>query len=167
VWRIIRTGWLDGGQFEPMPLDVYHSLTVHAADLNRYAKPAAHEVVGDRQGANAGDRPGDHFNQRVTWSDILTPRGWKVFCTSREVTYWTRPWKETGVSASTGFCRGPSGLDLLWVFSTSAAPFEAEQSYSRFAAYALLNHHGDFTSATKALGAAGYGLRITLKGVKS
>jgi putative DNA primase/helicase len=62
------------------------------------------------------------------------------------------------VSASTGHCKGPSGRDLLYVFSTSAIPFEAEVSYSRFAAYALLNHRGEFAAATKALTNAGYGI---------
>ena len=63
-----------------------------------------------------------------------------------------------GVSASTGHCKGPSGNDLFYVFSTSATPFEAEMSYSRFAAYAVLNHRGDFGAATKALANAGYGI---------
>lgn len=164
-WRILRLGWLDGDLWEPVPLDVYHSLTVYAADLNEYVRPAAREVVGDHQGGKAGDRPGDHFNTRVRWADVLTPHGWRAFRASGVVTYWTRPGKREGVSASTGHCRGPSGNDLLYVFSTSASPFEAEVSYSRFGAYALLNHRGDFGAATRALGMAGYGLSAR-KGVR-
>jgi hypothetical protein len=157
-WRILRPGWLDGGSWEPMPLGVYHSLTVLAADLNEYVRPAAREVIGDRRTAEHGDRPGDHFNARVSWSDLLMPHGWRPFRSSAAVTYWTRPGKAEGVSASTGHCRGPSGNDLFYVFSTSAAPFEAEVSYSRFAVYTLLHHHGDFRAATRALGWAGYGI---------
>jgi hypothetical protein len=159
-YRLLRAGWLDGGAWEPMPLVVWHDLTVQAAEQNEYSRPAAREVVGDRgTTATAGERPGDHFNTRVSWGDILKPHGWDVFrSTSGGATYWSRPGKKpAGVSASTGFCKGPSGSDLLYLFSTSAVPFEAETSYSRFAAYALLNHRGDFRAATRALGLAGYG----------
>jgi hypothetical protein len=154
---LAKLGWLDGQPFDPMSLDAWHNLTLHACELNEYARPAAREILGDRPSRRVGSRPGDAFNGVVGWAEVLRPHGWRVFRTSRLTTYWTRPGKESGVSASTGFCRGESGMDLLYVFSTSAAPFEAEQSYSRFAAYALLNHHGDFKAASRALGFAGYG----------
>jgi hypothetical protein len=44
----------------------------------------------------------------------------------------------------------------LYVFSTSTE-FEAERGYSKFSAYALLDHGRDFQAAAKALGQAGYG----------
>ena len=156
-YRLVRPGWIDGPSVEPIDLEIFHGLTVRAADLNEYRRPTAREVVGDRFIDAAGDRPGDHFNNRVSWADILEPKGWKVFRSSSGVTYWTRPGKVGGISASTGFCRGPSGNDLLYIFSTSAVPFEPEVSYSRFAAYVLLNHGGNFRAATRALGVAGYG----------
>jgi hypothetical protein len=90
----------------------------------------------------------------------LEPAGWAVYCTKTSgVTYWTRPGKRFGVSASTGFCKGRSGNDLFYVFSVNAPPFESLVSYSRFATYALLQHRGDFVAATRALGLAGYGKR--------
>ncbi|MBA4191979.1 MAG: hypothetical protein C0467_28705 [Planctomycetaceae bacterium] len=158
-YRLIRAGWVDGEPCRIMPLNVYHNLTIYCAELNEHTKPAAHEVVGDRLAAGeAGDRPGDQFNDRIAWGDLLIPHGWRVFRSTDTATYWTRPGKTpAGISASTGHCRGPSGRDLLYVFSSSATPFEPERSYSRFAAYAMLNHHGDFTAATRALGQAGYG----------
>ena len=143
-----------------MALEVWYGLTVLAADLERVQQArSAREVVGDRHEQTAtGDRPGDHFNARVGWSDILSPHGWQLFRTAGGTTYWSRPGKKpVGVSASTGFCKGAGGNDLMYLFSTSAAPFEAETSYSKFAVYAFLNHHGDFRAATRALGQAGYG----------
>jgi hypothetical protein len=127
-YRVLRLGWLDGEPWEPMPLDVWHDLTLRAAELNEYRKPAAYEVVGDRhEQTAAGDRLGDHFNARVGWSDILAPHGWQVVRTAGGTTYWSRPGKKpAGVSASTGFCKGPGGNDLMYLFSTSAVPFEAE-----------------------------------------
>ncbi len=157
-YALLRAGWLDGQTADPLPLDVFHALTVHAAALNEYARPAAREVVGrEPAGGAGGDRPGDRFNAWVAWADILVPHGWTAFRATNSATYWTRPGKAAGVSASTGFCRGESGRDLLYVFSTAAAPFEAEASYSRFAAYALLNHRGDYAAATRTLALAGYG----------
>ena len=175
-YTLARCGWLDALGFDPITLDTFHTLTVYAADLNEYQRPTAREVIGDRPaGLPTGDRPGDDFNARVGWADILRPCGWRPFrgCgeaaitpqnttpkkgpVRRNIVYWTRPGKSAGISASTGFCCGSSGNDLLYVFSTSAAPFEAEMSYSRFAAYTLLNHHGDYRASTRALGLAGYG----------
>jgi len=160
-YRLARVGWLDGGSFEQIPLDVFHSLTVYAAELNKYVKPTPREVVGDRKPpvGEAGDRPGDHFNGRVAWDDILTPHEWLPYRTCGDTTYWARPGKHPlGVSASTGHCRGDSGQDLFFCFSSSASPFEPGMNYSRFAAYAILNHCGSFAAATRALGYAGYGV---------
>jgi hypothetical protein len=150
TYRLERVGWLDGRPAEPVALEEFFRWTVAAADLNEYARPR--RVVGESRpqgGTPTGDRPGDHFNVRVGWADILTRHGWRVFSRSGDTTYWTRPGKAEGVSASTGFCKGETAGDLLYVFSTSAAPFEAEVSYSKFAAYALLEHGGDFATATR------------------
>ncbi|WP_439628797.1 bifunctional DNA primase/polymerase [Gemmata sp.] len=169
-YTFARTGWIVGPPTPPVPLDVFHGLTVHAAALNEYSRPAAHEVIGDRRlvGEVRGQRPGDCFNAAASWADVLGRHGWRAYRSAGPVTYWSRPGKEPpGVSASSGHCRGPSGHDLLYVFSSSAAPFEAERSYSRFGAYALLCHGGDFAAATRALGRAGYGAPPRRKGVRA
>ena len=66
---------------------------------------------------------------------------------------WRWPGKSHGTSATVNY----GGADLLHVFSQNAAPFEAAKSYSKFAAFALLNYGGDFRAASAALRAAGYG----------
>ena len=43
------------------------------------------------------------------------------------------------------------------MFSTNAAPFEAEMAYTPFAAYAMLEHRGDFAAAARILRDQGYG----------
>jgi AAA domain/Bifunctional DNA primase/polymerase, N-terminal len=101
--------------------------------------------------ANAtGEKPGDDFNERGKWEDILI--NWKKVFTSNGVTYWRRPNKSEGISATTGRNDG----DNLYVFTTSTS-FEAEKPYSKFAAFAHLNHGDDFSAAAKALRAMGYG----------
>jgi len=104
---------------------------------------------------STGEKPGDDFNAKAKWSDILI--GWKQIYTSGGVTYWCRPGKDTGISATTGRNDG----DNLFVFTTSTT-FEAEKPYSKFAAFAHLNHSGDFSSAAKALRALGYGAQNSL-----
>ena len=110
-----------------------------------------------------GDRPGDDFNVRATWDEILEPKGWTLTHCSGSVGYWRRPGKyDRSSSATTGHCRTEAGLDLLHVFSSNAAPFEAEKSYTKFHAYTLLYHGGDFHSAAESLASRGFGSRESL-----
>jgi putative DNA primase/helicase len=104
-------------------------------------------------GDDGGMKPGDDFEQRTPWADILGPHGWQPLFTSGHTTYWRRPGKTTGVSATTG--RDPQ-RDRLYVFSTSTE-FEAERPYTKFGAYALLEHGGDYHAAAKELRRRGYG----------
>ena len=107
----------------------------------------------------SSDRPGDDFNIRADWADILLPHGWQVDHVQGHTTYWVRPGKDkrAGHSATTG--RAADG-DRLYVFS-SATAFEPETPYNKFAAYALLEHNGDFSAASRALRSMGYGAPTT------
>ena len=108
----------------------------------------------DQGGRARGDRPGDDFNARADWGDILTPHGWRwVRRCGGQSDQWRRPGKARGSSATTNF----GGSELLFVFSSNASPFEECRAYSKFHAYALLNHEGDFHSAARALARRGYG----------
>lgn len=102
-----------------------------------------------------GGRPGDDFEQRATWAEILQPHGWQVHHTDGRETYWTRPGKDDreGWSASTGRAED---RDRLWVFSTST-PFQAETPYTKLGAFAVLNFNGDHSAAARDLRARGYG----------
>lgn len=99
-----------------------------------------------------GERlPGDIFNERATWADILKPHGWVLAKTVGEEEFWRRPGKERGISATTNY----AGSGYLYVFSTSTM-FEPCRGISKFAAYTFLEHNGDFVEAAKALVAQGY-----------
>jgi uncharacterized protein DUF3987/bifunctional DNA primase/polymerase-like protein len=99
------------------------------------------------------DRPGDDFNARAGWAEILAPHGWtcvRAFGTGAHG--WRRPGKDgPGISATT---REDGGL---YVFSTST-PFNTEVPYTKFGAYAVLNHCGDYTAAAAQLRRDGYGM---------
>ena len=102
---------------------------------------------------DAGCRPGDDFNARGDWRAVLEPHGWRLVAERGGEGYWCRPGKARGVSATTGYAGGAS----LYVFSSNAPPFAPGASYSKFAAYALLEHGGDFAGAAGALSGRGYG----------
>jgi len=102
--------------------------------------------------ADPSNRPGEDFNRRATWSDVLVPHGWTRVFTRGDVTYWRRPGKKEGISATTGF----SGTDYLYVFTTSTG-LDSERAYTKFSVFALLEHGGDFRAATRALSQSGYG----------
>lgn len=104
------------------------------------------------QPGGVASRPGDDFNARATWEEILEPHGWRKIHQRGDITRWRRPEKDIGVSATTNW----QGSDLLYVFSTST-PFEAERGYSKWRAYAILNHAGDFKAAARELARQGYG----------
>ncbi len=93
-------------------------------------------------------RPGDAFNDTATWDDVLVPAGWVKVARTRANTYWRRPGKSSGWSASTG-----GAGDWFYAFTTSTC-FEPERGYTKFAAWAILNHGGDFTAAARALRSA-------------
>jgi hypothetical protein len=95
-----------------------------------------------------GDRPGDRFAEENGWGDILRPHGWTYVFDRDGVMYWRRPGKDYGISATTNY----GGSNLLYVFSSSTE-FEPEQSYTKFGAYAVLNHGGDYRAAATALSA--------------
>ncbi|MDS4058643.1 MAG: bifunctional DNA primase/polymerase [Candidatus Contendobacter sp.] len=103
-------------------------------------------------GAATGERPGDAFNARARWSDVLEPHGWMPLYERGGTHYWRRPGKGKGVSAATNW----QGRDYLFVWSSST-PFETETPITKFAAYAVLEHGGDLKAAAKALAGQGYG----------
>lgn len=120
--------------------------TSQAADI-----PAA-------SGEQTGGRPGDDFNARTTWDDILIPRGWTRAPGhyGRDRLGWVRPGKRPGdgISATSG--GADDGIDRLYVFSSSTE-LPTETPLTKFAALALLEHGGDYAACAKRLAAAGYG----------
>lgn len=101
--------------------------------------------------SEAHERPGDEYNRRTHWEDLLLPLGSQP----KAKDLWVRPGKNPrdGHSARTGLGQG----DLMYVFTSNWPPFEAGKSYTKFAAYALLEHVGNFSAAAKALSQQGFG----------
>jgi hypothetical protein len=92
------------------------------------------------------DRPGDDFDRRTTWYEVLEPFGWTHVFDRGDVGYWRRQGKTSGVSATTNF----GGTDRLHVFSTSTQ-LPPDHSYSKFSVLTFLAYGGDFKRAAASL----------------
>jgi hypothetical protein len=97
-----------------------------------------------------GKRPGDHFAELMPWEGILEPHGWVKAFTRGETTYWRRPGKDQGVSATTGKTKG------FKVFTTST-PLKTDGTHTKLGVHAALNYANNFTEAVKDLVAKGFG----------
>lgn len=102
-------------------------------------------------------RPGDDFNNRAHWADILTPVGATYMYHRGHTMYWRRPGETDHKHSATTGRKGSGSEDRLYVFSDSWVPFEQNVPYNKFAAYTLLNHGGDFAAATRELRSQGFG----------
>lgn len=111
-------------------------------------------------GHRVGRRPGDEWAAQTSWKEILEPHEWAYAGAERDgATLWRRPGKQSGVSAATGW----SEADTLKVYSTSTV-FDTETTYSKFAAWTLLNFDGDFGAATQELVRRGFGQQEVSEG---
>ncbi|MFJ1581755.1 DUF927 domain-containing protein [Streptomyces sp. NPDC088197] len=98
-------------------------------------------------------RPGDDFDTRASWAEIL--RGtFRPVGTRGGETYWGWADGVGGVKATTG----RDEHDRLFVFATGS-DFTPEVPYTKFGAYSLLEHGGDHRAAARALAHLGYGSR--------
>ena len=124
---------------------------------DRRAAPAGNRAALPDGGGRGGGRAGDDFNERADWADILLPLGAVLHHeASDRVRYWTRPGKDrrNGYSATTGYA---DDADRLKVFTSSWPPFADGEVFTKFGAYALLNHGGDYRAAACELSGRGYG----------
>lgn len=92
----------------------------------------------------AGASIADAFTATTTWAEVLGPHGWVEAAPDR----WCHPAATHATSATVTH-------DLLFVYSTGT-PFEpteagAPHGYTRFRAWAVLNHGGDLSAAARAL----------------
>jgi replicative DNA helicase len=114
--------------------------------------PRQSEPRRGASGTDGEERPGDAFARQTSWYDIIGPHGWTTGYREGDVLHWTRPGKRWGTSATTGY--GDS--DLLYVFSSSTE-FEPETTYTKFGAYAVLEHGGNHAAAAAQLRREGFG----------
>jgi hypothetical protein len=122
-----------------------------ALALNEWVNPKNIQGRMSSQSRASPEQPGEDYNQRGDFRDILQKHDWRPCGQRGDIEHWRRPGKTYGTSASL------LGGKVFYVFSTNAAPFEAERGYSPFGVYTLLEQGGDFKAAAKALAKEGFG----------
>lgn len=104
-----------------------------------------------KETSNAG-KPGDDFNKRATWADLLTADGWTVHRHSGARCQWRRPGKSSGSHSAMD---GGGKTDLLYVWSSNAnVPCGP---YTKFGYLTVTRYGGDYSAAARDLAKQGYG----------
>lgn len=153
-YEILRGGVDQLATITPEQREEIHAVarsfdTMPARELQQPKTPSPTGVV-------EGDRPGDEFNARTSWDDILGPAGWTKLRRVGDGWQWTRPGKSPADGPSATTNTDANGSDRLFVFSTSTE-FPPEEPVSKFYAHAILNHGGDMKAAARDLGRQGFG----------
>lgn len=149
AWNIIRGNPKTIPTFTEEEVDALRELFI---SLDEMPKEQFKEPI-TRTRVEGSTLPGDDFNARTSWDEILIPDGWtKLHTDSMGKTDWRRPGKDYGISATTNY----QGNDLFHIFTSSVA-LDSDRSYSKFAYIALTKFGGDFGSCANALRQKGYG----------
>lgn len=129
-------------------------LHIAARTCDQLPAPAAipEPVILEQRRTDGGTSPGDDYNTRGSWAELLTEHGWTRVWGDHTRTYWRRPGKNFGISAVTGGTEG----DYFYSWTTSSV-LPAEEAMSKWRVYAVLEHAGDFHAAAKTLKSRGYG----------
>lgn len=131
-----------------------------AKRLNEYVEPE--KIKGFKVELPADDeRPGTDFSRSAgyeRWAQMLKPAGWEVEKDHADWQFWRRPGKDKGGSATLGFCKSDGSGLLFHVFSTEAEPFEADATYTAFAARTLLEFGGDWKACARRCATEGFGV---------
>ena len=133
-----RGRWLDPGELKPAPNEHPQTEVVFPPATN---------------GADE-ERPGDRFEREADWLRDILP-AWKDVGTRGDNQLIRRP----GSTNAWGATISKQGKGVLYVFTDEAKPLKSDTCYSKFGAYAELEHGGDFKVAAKAL-AERYGPKL-------
>lgn len=97
------------------------------------------------------EKPSQHFNNSPEASEVLVQAGWTVYKDTTLYTYYTRPGKDGGVSASYNKEKG-----FYYIF-TSSTDLEGSKGYDPAALMCKLMFDGDFKKLYSYLVDKGYG----------
>jgi hypothetical protein len=128
-----------------------------ARSLNRWAPPPPPTPARQPSGPAGDDSPGNDFNKRADFARLLQDAGWVCERVRGPLSYWRRPGKYRGVSATLGLTSEGLGRTLFYVFSSNAYPLEPEKSYDAFGFFCRWFHGGDMNAGARALLEQGYG----------
>lgn len=131
-----RGHWLDPDELKPLPSD----------------EPRQRVTIPPSEHQGADERPGDRFEREADWCRDLLP-DWKPVGVQGDNLMMRR----SGSTNAHGATISKRGQGVLYVFTDGAPPLEPNTCYSKFWAYATLEHGGDPRAAARAL-AERYGM---------
>ena len=148
------------GTFSCIPLATAHQREVmHRCAKALNEKPATVDDVESTKEAKAcppppsGElRPGDDYQLRGNLQESLLRCGWVLAAKTGENELWRRPGKTESWSAT-------FNGEVFFCHSSNADPFAVSTGYSKFQAYAILEHNGDYSAAARTLSELGYGTK--------
>lgn len=88
----------------------------------------------------------EQYNESLDFIVVLTSHGWTIESEKGNKIYFIRQGKTSGISAEFD-----KSKNVVFVFSSNAAPFEGWKGYNPFTIFTILEHSGDFTKAARAL----------------
>lgn len=145
------------GSFENIPLitakeretifTIARSFDQMPVDLSPEDKKSSFVGVG-------GLSPFDDYNARADVPELLERHGWRFVSRSGDRMVFKRP----GTTDNKSSGNFHAGLRIFYVFTTSTA-FESGRGYNPTQVYARLEHGNNFSAASHALYADGYGSR--------
>lgn len=128
-----------------------------AAELSTWEPQAADwGSDGEYRAKNSGGPAGLAYAAEYTWQDILHEEGWTETRGRDGDDGWLHPDATSKLSALSND-NTLTVFSSSTVFGTSNAPRNPFVSVSKFEAYAVFNHDGDFAAAEIALREAGWG----------
>ena len=95
--------------------------------------------------------PWDIYNNSIDYEILLRQAGWKKVGKVKNGTTWSRPGGTPNKGSATLHYDGK-----LHVFSSNAAPLEANEQYTAYAFLTYMDYDGDFQVSANALTEAGY-----------
>jgi hypothetical protein len=138
------------GGLDTLPRLLYDErsyLIEYARSFNQFTpkKSTYSEVPSDSHHHTTDPVSWFNWNKQDYAKELLSDAGWTLVSTDREyVEFWRRPGKDDGHSATWGKRPGH-----LYVFSSSAEPFQNECYYNPFQILTILRFEGCYHSALK------------------
>ena len=91
------------GDIPTLTPDERDAVLTLARSMDERPRKEAQEAHHISVSPGAGERPGDIYVARMQWGDVLVPHGWQFIRRLGSQSYWRRPSKNEGISATTKF----------------------------------------------------------------
>lgn len=107
-----------------------------------------HGASPTAQSADCGETAADYYRRKESGKDALRRHGWEYLRDDGKWEQWKRPGQPIADKPGASWSKEDG---FFHVFSSNAAPFEPDRSYSHFQVVAMLDYGGDLSAAARAV----------------